>query len=475
MTCDLSELTGSFSGSRQWRGEEEIRSQAVEEDQTSETNSSGFFFDQIGAEVECGEEEQQHQLMMEELCRNDVVPQTTPSSALLEVPSAKTELYRRCSYEEIIHTEEEAPLGADEDVAMLDVDGGFDQASPPSRKCLVMLTQWALTLQEVYEDRENSTLKPESTKCLCHRADRMAEEMKALETCFIGVIEAADRLGHRAGVKQQDLSESMAKMRETLRSHVSISISNPSLVVRQQSNFLVQEMVNIRNYVRDAVEGLIQLIHDLMNVHSCKRHVLSGHRILGLETEPEENLRTDLLMSAVPVSSGVMERQEEEDIRRAVAKMCNVGEEDFEDENEEDYDDNEDGDEEGSRSPRKRKQNSKNKSPPTSPTSSPSKRARKVRPHHGVSSLPATPAAPNAGIPCAAYRPSVIELLERNKKMVKNNGLYQFVLWREALKAEKDRVSLSPTPGLMLNGGGGCAARPPPPSMGAKGRRLSFH
>ena len=31
-------------------------------------------------------------------------------------------------------------------------------------------------------------------------------------------------------------------------------------------------------------------------------------------------------------------------------------------------------------------------------------------------------------------RSRVLELLERNRKVARNNGLYQFVLWREALR-----------------------------------------
>ena len=35
----------------------------------------------------------------------------------------------------------------------------------------------------------------------------------------------------------------------------------------------------------------------------------------------------------------------------------------------------------------------------------------------------------------------VLNLLERKKKLVKKNGLYQFVLWREAIRGERDRVT----------------------------------
>ena len=37
--------------------------------------------------------------------------------------------------------------------------------------------------------------------------------------------------------------------------------------------------------------------------------------------------------------------------------------------------------------------------------------------------------------------PDVLNLLEKKKKLVKKNGLYQFVLWREAYRGERDRAS----------------------------------
>ena len=39
------------------------------------------------------------------------------------------------------------------------------------------------------------------------------------------------------------------------------------------------------------------------------------------------------------------------------------------------------------------------------------------------------------------YFPDVLNLLEKKKKLVKKNGLYQFVLWREAYRGERDRVT----------------------------------
>ena len=37
----------------------------------------------------------------------------------------------------------------------------------------------------------------------------------------------------------------------------------------------------------------------------------------------------------------------------------------------------------------------------------------------------------------------ILFLLEKKKKLVKKDGLYKFVLWREALRDEKNKVCLS--------------------------------
>ena len=41
----------------------------------------------------------------------------------------------------------------------------------------------------------------------------------------------------------------------------------------------------------------------------------------------------------------------------------------------------------------------------------------------------------------ASSSPEVLNLLEKKKKLVKKNGLHQFVLWREAYRGERERAS----------------------------------
>jgi hypothetical protein len=74
------------------------------------------------------------------------------------------------------------------------------------------------------------------------------------------------------------------------------------------------------------------------------------------------------------------------------------------------------------------------RTPPTSPTSSPSKRPRRLaRPSTSSTTTTTTPT-----------KSPVLELLQ-SKKKGQRSGLYQWVLWREALKGEKDRKNEDPS------------------------------
>ena len=113
----------------------------------------------------------------------------------------------------------------------------------------------------------------------------------------------------------------------------------------------------------------------------------------------------------------------------------------------EEEDDDSDTNPDSPRSARKRKQgklhchNNRNL---TSPTSSPSKRARKL---HATS--PNGAALPENLLQCSSAPAKIcqnspaLDLLE-SKKKVQRNSLYHWVLWREALRGEKDRVTTHP-------------------------------
>merc|ERR1719220_1358515 len=88
----------------------------------------------------------------------------------------------------------------------------------------------------------------------------------------------------------------------------------------------------------------------------------------------------------------------------------------------------------------------------TSPTSSPSKRARKIKsPMPTSGSAYHTPMSTSASSSALGLLPMsapakicqtspALDLLETKKK-VQRNSLYHWVLWREALRGEKDRTN----------------------------------
>ena len=147
-------------------------------------------------------------------------------------------------------------------------------------------------------------------------------------------------------------------------------------------------------------------------------------------------------MSAIR-NAKIIFQEEEEDITVRVASMLHDADDDdsvFEDDMETDDNDLKSSPStSASASTSRKRQLAKNsRSPPTSPTyvGSPNKRPRRLRPANAV-----TNSAPPK-IHTAIASPA-LELLETKKK-VQRNGLYHWVLWREALRGEKDRVITNP-------------------------------
>ena len=87
----------------------------------------------------------------------------------------------------------------------------------------------------------------------------------------------------------------------------------------------------------------------------------------------------------------------------------------------------------------------------TSPTSSLSKRVRKIKSPLPTSGTPNSTSGPALGLmtmsaPAKICQTSpALDLLETKKK-VQRNSLYHWVLWREALRGEKDRTNKDSNP-----------------------------
>ncbi len=167
----------------------------------------------------------------------------------------------------------------------------------------------------------------------------------------------------------------------------------------------MSEVCDVRGYVRDATDSLVQLVCDLMGVGECARHEVSDRAIVDVL----ENM--------------MREKEDEEIISRKVATLNT----------QEDSDEEEEEEEKLSRKRKSCKNKTAPNSPPatnsTSPTSSPSKRPRmRGRTMSG-------PVGRGELDVC-------LKLLETKKKGARTNGLRQYVLWREAYRAEKDRRML---------------------------------
>jgi len=359
----------------------------------------------------------------------------------------ENKIARRCSYEEMVHEDTEDVL------VPTSSDRSHHGSDDIWYQAVLRMTQWALTLQEVYDERSRSNII-NSKKCLCHKASAIGQKLAHLTNVLLHQ-DASD-----SQPDQFDLMKTVDDVQSALRAGVSIQISKPHEAVIGKTVSVVDAAMascDKTAYVRSAVESIVKLVDVLLNVPTC------GHaNNSGLLDD------SDRIRDVSPTR--LMEQDEEEDIRSRVASMFqDSGNSDEED----DDTDDEDNMETGSGTPRvarKRKQllesggagsgysssNNRNNLS-TSPTSSPSKRARKIKSplptisgsvYHtpmstsGCSSSSALgslmPMSAPAKINCQTTSPA-LDLLETKKK-VQRNSLYHWVLWREALRGEKDRT-----------------------------------
>ena len=143
------------------------------------------------------------------------------------------QLNRRCSYEEVVHhDEQDEPM--DEDVP-------DDQVQPNNLEhSLVLLTKWALILQEITAEFEQDNPK---VSCLCRKFEALRTEFVRLEALFHEVIDLDE---------EDDLTELTKCVKivgDALRSGISIQISNPSDDVRNKANYLVAQICDVHRYV----------------------------------------------------------------------------------------------------------------------------------------------------------------------------------------------------------------------------------
>ena len=122
----------------------------------------------------------------------------------------ENKIARRCSYEEMVHEEyEDIPLPP---------ACGSEQVLDHWYASVTRVTQWAITLQEVADERKNSPNL--SSKCLCHKAAAIVQKLQNLMQFLICPIEEH----HSSATAQDDLIFCVDDVQSALRAGVSIQV-----------------------------------------------------------------------------------------------------------------------------------------------------------------------------------------------------------------------------------------------------------
>jgi len=329
---------------------------------------------------------------------NQIVPDLTSSQFTMTCQEQLTVIQpmmaRRTSYEEIVHS--------------TDPILGSNSGRPALTRLITTLTEWLVILQGVAEDRECD--RP-NAKCRCLKAEKITDHLRLLATKLSNAEQVCERVGRVSEEDILDISETVHQIAGMLRSEVSIliptSIGRADPMVVEQARWLALD--EGKNCASGAVEGVASLVVRLLGVDSCQSCRTS-------KGEEDGDVDMDILnlvagmCSAEPITNHSNEtskqpRTTEEDLQQLKEIKRQVLE----------------------RS-RKRKQTR----PVRFPSPPSNRKSRKLEP--GPDPLDTTPPSPEE-------EKNILAILEKKKKGVKKDGLYKFVLWREALKDEKSKLT----------------------------------
>ena len=162
------------------------------------------------------------------------------------------QLNRRCSYEEVVHQDDEDERMEQDQQGSL-AESAVSSGSNNSEHSLVLLTQWALILQEITDDNdkdkdehpERNVQKSRSYSCcLCKKFDALKSEFVRLESLFHEVVDL-----HQEAEEHEELTTELARcvkmVGDSLRSGISIQVSNPSDEIKQKAIFLVAQIQEV--------------------------------------------------------------------------------------------------------------------------------------------------------------------------------------------------------------------------------------
>ena len=123
----------------------------------------------------------------------------------------ENKIARRCSYEEMVHEDyQDIPLPP---------ACGSGQVLDHWYASVTRVTQWAITLQEVADERKN--LANLSSKCLCNKAAAIVQKLQNLMQFLICEENSAE---DNSSTAQDDLSLCVDDVQSALRAGVSIQV-----------------------------------------------------------------------------------------------------------------------------------------------------------------------------------------------------------------------------------------------------------
>jgi len=287
------------------------------------------------------------------------------------------------SYEEIVHDEVDSTT-----MTGVSVEPANDSNSLES--ILGTLAEWLLILQGVAEDRDMEMPKS-CFKCRCQKAAKISIEMSDLQRVVGDAELAHERAGMLEEQQVEELNSRVHEMAVMLRSDVSILIPTVTPSVVQQwrgvnpSRWILQSL-NGKHNSSFILDELITVVTRLLGVDTCDS---CNHHLIFCQEEDEsqnnfqsvnDRSRKRKQRNPAKVTSPIFNRK----TRRL-------------DNNEEEDADQGFGD--------------------------------------GLDDDDAMMAEAENAI-------NILSLLEKKKKGLKKDGLYKFVLWREALKDEKSKMSV---------------------------------
>lgn len=310
----------------------------------------------------------------------------------------------RCSsYTSIVHQEKES-----------------DFLTPPAILSLQRLIQttveWLVILQRLEEERKTDL---PAVLCRCSKAVNMNSELKRTMVCLTDLCRSEERLG-QVGLSQLDgASQLVGQVANLLRADVSILI--PSSLGRAEPNVSLQARIIVseadcpRLLVEETLDCVTRLVYKLLSVETCSVcHPTSDQ----MDIDPD-------IMNMVATMCGDNSNMVDTDRENRSHTNHQIGKEVLE-------------------KSRKRKQNRPQKfQMPLLPQTS----SRNLFTSYNQESLSPTKKVRKLvedreeGEEKSAKE--VLFLLEKKKKLPKADGLYKFVLWREALKTEKNKFVLS--------------------------------